>query len=158
MPAHSGESELFTDFVENTEPDLRRALIARYGPERGREATAEALAYAWEHWDRIKEMKNPPGYLYRVGQSKGKLRRRGSRRPVFPPERVEYEPWSEPALPEALSRLSEMQRTAVLLVHGFGWTYEEVADRLGLARSSVQKHAERGITKLRKALEVQIDA
>ena len=86
------------------------------------------------------------------------MRRRGSHRPVFPPERVEYEQWSEPVLPEALSRLSEMQRTAVLLVHGFGWTYEEVADRLELARSSVQKHAERGIRKLRKALEVQIDA
>ena len=77
---------------------------------------------------------------------------------MFPPEHAEYEPWSEPALPEALSRLSEMQRTAVLLIHGFGWTYEEVADRLGLARSSVQKHAERGIKKLRAALEVQIDA
>ena len=69
MPAQPRDSELFTDFVENTELDLRRALIARYGPERGREATAEAFAYAWEHWNRIKDMKNPSGYLYRVGQS-----------------------------------------------------------------------------------------
>ena len=40
--------EAFTEFVQSVEPRLRLALMAGYGPERGREATAEALAYAWE--------------------------------------------------------------------------------------------------------------
>jgi hypothetical protein len=29
----------------------------------GRDAAADALAYGWEHWERIKDMKNPIGYL-----------------------------------------------------------------------------------------------
>jgi hypothetical protein len=28
------------------------ALVAAYGFEEGRDATAEAFAYAWEHWER----------------------------------------------------------------------------------------------------------
>ena len=65
----------FRCFFGEAEPRLRRALIAAYGTERGREATAEALAYAWEHWDRVKEMGNAMGYLYRVGQSCTRPRR-----------------------------------------------------------------------------------
>ena len=52
--------EVFTEFVRAVEPRLRIALMARYGPERGREATAEALAYAWEHWERVAEMNHIP--------------------------------------------------------------------------------------------------
>lgn len=36
------DREAFTEFVRMVEPRLRIALIARYGPERGREAAAEA--------------------------------------------------------------------------------------------------------------------
>jgi hypothetical protein len=32
-----------------------------YGQEQGRDATAEALAYAWEHRERVKSMANPAG-------------------------------------------------------------------------------------------------
>jgi hypothetical protein len=35
-------------FVRLNESGLRIALMVRYGPERGREATSEALAHAWE--------------------------------------------------------------------------------------------------------------
>ena len=62
----------FTEFVAETEPVLRRVLTAAWGSERGREATAEALAYGWEHWERIREMENPAGYLYRVGRDRAR--------------------------------------------------------------------------------------
>jgi len=48
----------FEAFVHDIEPSLRRALVAAYGFERGRDATAEALGWAWEHWDRAKELDN----------------------------------------------------------------------------------------------------
>lgn len=41
-------TESFTVFVKEVEPRLRHALVAVYGQEQGRDATAEALAYAWE--------------------------------------------------------------------------------------------------------------
>lgn len=41
---HAGIREVVLD----SEPKLRPALIAFYGPDRGRDATCEALAYAWQ--------------------------------------------------------------------------------------------------------------
>jgi DNA-directed RNA polymerase specialized sigma24 family protein len=70
------ESDAFTVFYSETEPQLRRALTAAVGADAGRDATAEALAYGWEHWDRVGAMDNPAGYLYRVGRSKARNRPR----------------------------------------------------------------------------------
>jgi RNA polymerase sigma factor (sigma-70 family) len=64
----------------------------------------------------------------------------------------------EPGLPVALAALSEAQRVAVVLVHGYGWTLREVADLTAVTVSTVQSHAERGLSKLRSALEVTDDA
>jgi DNA-directed RNA polymerase specialized sigma24 family protein len=142
----------FSDFLRRHEPGLRRALVARYGPEIGREAAADALTYGWEHWDRLGRMANPAGYLYRVGQSKSRRFRR--RRIAFPAPEDHGLPWVEPALAPALAALPARQRQTVVLVHGFAYTHAEVADLLGLSRSSVQKHVERGLTALRARLEV----
>ena len=59
----------FTTFVQTVEPRLRIALVARFGPERGREATAEALAYAWEEWGSVARLEYP-AYLCKVGRSR----------------------------------------------------------------------------------------
>lgn len=141
--------ETFTSFVRETEPRLRAALVAHFGPDRGREATAEALAYGWEHWERIRSMSNPAGYLYRVGQHTGFRR---SRRPMFPSTPVHTEPTVEPALPTALADLSRRQRTAVILIHCYSWTPTEVAEFLGISVSTVRNHLERGMSRLRSAI------
>lgn len=142
----------FSDFVRGVEPRLGDALVAALGPELGREATEEALIWAWEHWERAQGLERPVGYLFRVGRSKAKrYRKKALLFPAPPPDRL---PWIEPALGPALGRLSEKQRTAVLLVHGFGWTYAEAADFLGVALTTVQTHVERAMAKLRSALEV----
>lgn len=140
----------FKEFLAQAGPRLRRALSSVYGPDRGREAAAEALAYAWENWEKVKALSNPIGYLFRVGQSK--TRPRKARLVVARPE--DPEPWSEPALGRLLTELSERQRLAVVLVHGFGWSLKEVADLAGIRVTSVQNHLERGLAKLRAGLEV----
>ena len=66
-------------------PLANRALVAFYGVEVGCEATADALALAWERWDSIEAMTNPIGYLFRVGQSRSRrYRRRMLCSPRFP--------------------------------------------------------------------------
>lgn len=140
----------FEHFLSEAEPRLRRALIATLGAQRGREATAEALSYAWENWPRVQRLDNPIGYLYRVGQSRTRPPRF---RAVF--GRSENpDPWSEPALGRLLAELSERQRLAVVLVHGFGWTLREVADLTGTKVTTIQNHLDRGLAKLRAGLEV----
>lgn len=143
----------FTEFVVVAEPKLRRALCAAFGRELGLDAAAEALAYGWEHWDRVKVMANPAGYLWGVGRNWA--RHRGRRRPAYPIMPVDREPWVEPELPAALSRLSEKQRVVVILIHCFEWTQAEVAELLGVSKSTVQNHLERGLAKLRHKLGVQ---
>jgi DNA-directed RNA polymerase specialized sigma24 family protein len=148
------ENDEFTSFFSDVEPRLRRALVAAYGHERGREAAAEALAYAWEHWLEVRAMTNAVGYLYRVGQSRTRprkaLRLYGAA--------MWSDPRVEPGLGRGLAGLSERQRVAVVLVHGFGWTLREVAELTGVAVTTVQNHLERALAHLRSTLEVRDDA
>lgn len=145
--------EDFSQFVGETETELARSLIAAYGPEVGREAARDALAYAWEHWERVSEMENPVGYLYRVGQSKSRRYRR--KRILFPEVDSGELPHVEPALPAALEQLSTRQRAAVALIHVDGMSEREAAEAMGVSRATVRRHARRGLSKLRDVLEVE---
>ncbi len=149
---HQLRTDAFTEFVKEVESRLQHALIARYGLEVGRESAAEALAYAWEHWDRVQKMVNPAGYLYRVATSRSRRLRRSAR--VLPEVSVDAARWVEPGLPSALGRLSPNQRIAVLLVHSFEYTHAEAADAMGIAGGSLRKHLSRGMAKLKRDLEV----
>lgn len=148
-------SDVFISFVEESEPRLRRALTAAYGSEVGREAAAEALAYGWQHWDRIGSLDNPAGYLYRVGRDRA--RRMRPRRPsieLVPDDAPEV--WVEPGLAAALESLSEKQRVVIALCHGFDWSMAEVAEFLGVSKSTVQSYESRGMRRLRRLLGVAL--
>jgi RNA polymerase sigma-70 factor (ECF subfamily) len=118
--------------------------------------SAEALAYGWEHWDRVAGLDNPAGYLYRVGCNRGRRSRQPLLLPDPPP--VHGEPLVEPGLPAALAKLTDRQRVSVMLVHGAGWTLSETAEVLGISAASVFRHVERGLARLRTSLEVTVDA
>lgn len=141
----------FSEFFRRHETRLRQSLTPSLGIELAREAAAEAMAYGWENWSRVSQMENPIGYLYKVGKGKGRRMRvrRGTPLMSVPDTRI---PDVEPALPEALNRLSERQRTVVVLVHCYQWTYSEVAETLALTRSTVQTHVERAMSSLRRDL------
>ncbi|MCP3977145.1 MAG: hypothetical protein GY720_21865 [bacterium] len=145
------KSDQFTDFVREVEPRLHAALIALMGTDNAREATADALLWAWENWDRVETMDNPGGYLYRVARTKA--RRLFRKPPVLPAASPAAEmPWVEPGLPAAIARLPEKQRVVTVLVHALGWTQAETARYLGLTHGTVQKHSERGLARLRSSL------
>jgi len=157
--------EGFAAFFADAEPRLRRALVARLGPERGREAAAEALAWAFEHWSEVAAMDNRTGYLYRVGVSRTR-----ARKPIEPervaaarpsragrdgePERPGAADPAEvdPELWAALTGLSDNQRVAVVLVHAFGWSMRDVADLLEVSVPTVGTHLRRGLANLRRQL------
>lgn len=144
----------FESLVEELRPRLARAFAAAYGLDRGQEALAEAFAWAWEHAEEVMAMDNPGGYLYRVGQSRSRDRRR---QVGFPAPGTLGMPDIEPALPVAWATLSERQRLCVALVSAGQWSHQEVADLLGIGRSSVQVHVDRGLAKLRSELGVSDD-
>jgi DNA-directed RNA polymerase specialized sigma24 family protein len=142
----------FDRFFAQAEPRLQAAFAAAYGVDHGREAAAEALSWAWEHWERVQGMERPLGYLFRVGQSRTRrIRRPAPRLPEVPTEQF---PDIEPGLPKALAGLSAMQRATVVLVHGFGWSHVEVGEVLGMSASSVATHVRRALAHLRTDLKV----
>lgn len=143
----------FADFLRDVEPRLRQALVSTYGPIDGREATVDALSWAWEHWDRLADVTNRVGYLYRVGQS---ATRRFATRPL-PVDTTGgpdgSHPELAPGLLQSLAQLSEQQRTVVVLVHGYGWPQAEVATLLDVSPSTVHEHLHRAMARLRADLE-----
>lgn len=144
-------TEVFTEFARDVGPRLRCALASQLGYERGREATQDAIVWAWEHWDLLAAIDNRAGYLYRV--AKRRATRPGQPIPCRAVERCHTDhPDIEPALKQALADLTPRQRSVVFLVEGLGMTYKETAEYLGVTRSTVQSHMERGMGSLRRRL------
>ncbi len=146
----------FTEWAEQAESRLRHALTAAFGPQIGKEAAADALAHAWEHWDRVRVKDSLLGYVYGIGRNKARRMVRRRRPPVFGEVTPQRLPDVEPGLPMALAGLPEKQRIVVILLHGYQWTMSEVAELLGTAKTTVQNHAERGLARLRATLGVEL--
>ena len=145
--------EVFSAFVGRVEPGLRQALVATYGPVDGREATVEALSWAWENWERLAEIDNQAGYLYRVGQTSTR-RFTATAVPHGPVHDLGATmPDVEPGLLPALEMLSVQQRSVVLLVHAHGWSQADVARMLDINPSTVREHLARAMKRLRNELE-----
>jgi DNA-directed RNA polymerase specialized sigma24 family protein len=146
--------EVFEEFVVAVRPRLLRAIAPARGLDGAEEGAAEAFAFAWEHWNEVRAMNNPAGYLYRVAQS----RTRPRHSVVLPAPEAIGAIDVDPGLIPALLALPENQRAAVWLIHGCGWSYAEAADATGSSVSAVGNHVAKGLARLRKALEVDSNA
>jgi len=147
----------FSAFADRLGAPLLRALVAVFGPHVGREASLDALAWGWEHWARLSRMRNPAGYLYRVGTTAARreLRRRDRtelRADASDHTAHEDHP-GDPDLERALAHLTDRQRAAVVLVVGHGMPLREAAALLGCSISSLRNHVDRALRHLRNELE-----
>jgi DNA-directed RNA polymerase specialized sigma24 family protein len=148
--------ETFEDFFVQAEPRLRAAFTSLYGSDMGREATAEAMAWAYEHWNRLRTIEHRVAYLYRVGQSRTRRLRRPRRFTFIAPASTSM-PDVDPRLAGALAALPERQRVAVTLVHGHDWSHADVASLMDIRPSTVATHVARALAQLRVALDVSAD-
>jgi RNA polymerase sigma-70 factor (ECF subfamily) len=72
---------------------------------------------------------------------------------MFPSEPVAPDlPLLDVDLFRALEQLREEHRIAVLLTHGYGYTYRQVAEVLDVSEAAVTNFVHRGMTKLRSIL------
>jgi len=151
-----GTNRAFNAFVETAGTRLRRVMTSQYGVDVGCDSTDSALAWAWEHWDRVQAMNNPAGYVYRVAQTHARRAVRRGRPVTLPPERPADDADERVGvggdLIEALQALPDRQRLAVVLVHVHGWTPAEVADFTGTPAVTVRSHLRRGLRALRRTL------
>ncbi|MCY7412873.1 MAG: sigma-70 family RNA polymerase sigma factor [Salinibacterium sp.] len=145
----------FEEFVRTDGERLRRVMAAQYGIDIGADAANAALAWAWEEWERVSQMKNAAGYLYRVAQTHARRDRQSGRRVSYPPETAtgrQVDVALDDDLRSALLELTEQQRTAVLMVHAYGWTPTELAEITGSRPATVRSHLRRGLRELRTML------
>lgn len=150
--ATSSAASSFRTFYRESQPRVLRALVARAGVDAAVDACADAYAHCWANWARVSEMANPSGYAYRVAASKLPRRRRAP----LPPANIQVgiaEPL-DPDLMEALRRLPSRQRTALVLVDGYGWSVDEVAELVGVRPSTVRTHQQRA----RKSVRLQMES
>jgi DNA-directed RNA polymerase specialized sigma24 family protein len=131
---------------------MRRSWLSegRICAERWSLGTGDVFAYAWEHWEALSGKDNAAGYLFRVGQSAA--RRYRPLRVAMLPHIETPGPDHDPRLARALERLSARQRTAVVLVCVYDWTYSAAAAVLGCSESSLRNHVRRGLASLRHQL------
>lgn len=143
--------------MREIEPILRRSLVGAFGPLDGRQATVDALAWAWENWPKVRGMNNPGGYLFRVGRTAAARERpRDVPKADFGQFVVDSnDDHVEPGLIAALAGLPSAQRSAVLLVHGHGYTLRAAAEILGRTPSTVHSECKRALSGLRKQLGVE---
>lgn len=157
----SQAKEEFAAFFEAAERRLRLALTGAFGIDTGHDAAAEALAWGWQNWDRVRTMDNAVGYLYRVGRTTALRAIASDANTSSSVTDVHPAAWElpsfEPNLAKFLAELSEQQRVAVWMVHGLGFTHREVAELLDCSRPTVGTHVRRGLLKLRHHLGADDD-
>ncbi len=144
-------SLVMEDFLLDARPRLMRAFLGNLGPSRADDALSVAFEWAYSNWEKLREMANPVGYLYRVGTTRSTPRKT----PDLPAPEAIGLPDFEPRLVPAMLRLPETQRTAVWLIHACGWNYADAALAMEVGESTVGTHASRGLAALRSDLKEQ---
>ena len=118
-------------------------------PAEAEDLVQEAMARAYERWDRVGSMEAPAGYVYRVALNLHRRRRRRASlqvlltRPAAPAsDPAEIAEAHVEAL-RALATLSPEQREAVVLVEWLGLSAEEAGGVLGIRPASVRGRVHR---------------
>ncbi len=146
-------------------PRLARSLASYCGdPALGADLAQEALARAWERWDRVSTMDAPAMWVYRTGLNlaRSQARRRASdgRSPrvwQLPESAVDHdaERWADViAVREAIAMLPDRQRAAVVLRYQADLSIDDTAGVMGCATGTVKALTHQALEQLRRRLDV----
>jgi RNA polymerase sigma-70 factor (ECF subfamily) len=149
--------ERFAELFQAEYPGLVRELGLILGDRAlAEDVAADGFVEVWRKWDRVSALDRPGAWVRRVALRKaGRARwRRGRRRQV----EATFES-SSPCesgvdldLVRALARLSDAQRTTVVMHHFGGWPTGDIAAMLGCADVTVRSHLSRGRQRLAELL------
>jgi RNA polymerase sigma-70 factor (ECF subfamily) len=149
----------FEEFFRAEYPGLVRAFYVLTADQgEAEELAQEAMARAFERWERVGAMESPAGYLYRIGLNLNRHRLRHlavrARRLLAMTRDAQSEqlPGVRGEIAEAIASLSRGQREAFMLVEWLGLNAEETGGVLGIAPATVRSRVYRAKTALRSRL------
>jgi DNA-directed RNA polymerase specialized sigma24 family protein len=155
-------SEAFALFYKNNSGPVFRALLAgTLNRAAAEDATAEAFARAFVHWDTVAVHPNPRAWVLRVAWNcyRSSWRKWESRwsanQPKMPP--LAPEPWSDPDLVAALRALPQCQREAIVFVGLGELTPTQTARVLGKPAGTVRSLLSHARVALHRALDEATD-
>lgn len=155
-----GEGLDFAEFFARENVQLGRAIFLLTGDRtEAEDLVQEALARAYERWDRVSRMDEPAGYVYRIASNlhRRRTRIRGRLRALFDPR---LHQGTDPLagaearldLIGALAELPHDQREALILVEMLGYDADTASRILGIKAVSVRVRLHRARTQLRELL------
>lgn len=155
-------SEAFALFYKRSSGPVFRTLLARTLDRAAAEdATAEAFARAFAHWDSVAVHPNPRAWVLRVAWNcyRSSWRKWESRWSTDPPEvpPLAPEPWRDPDLVAAIRRLPQGQREVIVLVALGELTPTQVARVLGKPAPTVRSLLSSARRALHRALAESTD-
>jgi RNA polymerase sigma-70 factor, ECF subfamily len=174
--ARSGDLDAFNDLVTCYQDHLF-ALVVRMVPDRDQAADAvqEAFFSAYRNLSSFRGG-SVRSWLSRICVNAAMdTQRARKRRPAFPYPELDDESWQPPAgeeadpvrttlgaersraLAEAMTRITDDQRTAIVLFDIEGYDYAEIADMTGVSLGTVKSRIHRGRLALRGLLEDRMD-
>ena len=140
---------------------LLRALYLLTGDaDEADELLQEAFLKVWQHWERVRRMDDPPGYLYRTAMNafRTRWRRRAVERRLRPRASVSADPIQaavdHAAVMAALGELPPRQRLALVLTEFMDRSAQEAAAVLGVKEVTVRSLASQARATLRRRLEL----
>lgn len=153
-----GPSEAFTLFFKNnSDPVFRTLLAGTLNRAAAEDATAEAFARAFAHWDTVAVHPNPKAWVLRVAWNcyGSSWRKWESRWTADPPELTPPtpEPWSDPDLIAAIRALPQSQREVLVLVALGELTPTQAARVVGKPAGTVRRLLFQARVALHQALD-----
>jgi RNA polymerase sigma factor (sigma-70 family) len=153
-----GPSEAFALFFKNNSGPVFRALVAgTLNRAAAEDATAEAFARAFAHWDTVAVHPNPRAWVLRVAWNcyRSSWRKWESRRSTDPPQATPpaLEPWRDPDLVAAIRGLPPGQREVIVLVALGELTPTQAARVLGKPAGTVRSLLSQARVALHQALD-----
>jgi RNA polymerase sigma factor (sigma-70 family) len=147
----------YATFYRSSYASVARALtLTLVDVDLATEATDEAMARAYQRWDRISNFESPEGWAYRVGLNwaRSVVRRRRRFQVVAMPDDLEgsVAEMGDPALGRALGRLAVDQRAVIVCRFLFDWSVEQTAKALHLRPGTVKSRLHRALAALQTDL------
>lgn len=146
----------FEDFYRSGRDRVARALALTLGDlHLAAEATDEAMARAYQRWDRVGRLDNPGGWVYRVALNWSFSvlhRRRQPARAVHDRDPQEIAAPAEPDVLAALAELDVRQRSVVVCRFYLGLNEAETAEALGIRPGTAKSRLHRALRQLQTRL------